>query len=192
LVQTTGAAGGFDYLLMATFGLFVVVGPVIRAFLCVVAALTNTTSSRAKNNGRGKWLLSTIEFVGAFCAWEVFAAAVFMVNLLMPAITTTIIMKPECSELDPESGSCLQVEFQLQDSFALLLIGGGTLLLFLANAKFGARNLHHNGHHAMSASSEASSEAFEYSMVVQSESNGRGGVLEANGEDSAALTSELV
>jgi Paraquat-inducible protein A len=208
LVQTTGAAGGFDYLLMSTFGLFVVAGPVIRAILCVVAALTNTTSATAaaattSGSRRKLLLLNSIEFVGAFCAWEVFAAAVFMVNLLMPAITSTIIMKPECAELDPESGSCLQVEFQLQDSFALLLLGGA-LLLFLANTKFGARNFHHGHqhgrHHARSASSESSSAAFEYSMVVQSESNSGGGMLENDRpvavpttvDDSVTLTSELV
>ena len=35
LMWTTGAAGGWDYMLMGTFGLFCVVGPVVRAALPV-------------------------------------------------------------------------------------------------------------------------------------------------------------
>mmetsp|Transcript_14177 Transcript_14177/g.30940 ORF Transcript_14177/g.30940 Transcript_14177/m.30940 type:complete len:729 (+) Transcript_14177:215-2401(+) len=121
LVQTTGYAGGWDFLLMGTFGLFVVVGPAIRAALCLVAWMVPlNTPNRRK-------LLAAIELVGAFCAWEVFVVAVCMVDMLMPSITSTVVMKPQCASVS-EDGKCLQVNFDLLQSFHWILIGGVSLI----------------------------------------------------------------
>jgi len=125
LVQTTGAAGGWDYLLMGTFGLFVVAGPAIRAVLCLLSWLVPLKGSNQQK------LLATIELVGAFCAWEVFIVAVCMVDMLMPSITSTVIMKPECKSIS-DDGKCLEVDFDLQKPFHWILIGG-SMLIVLSN-----------------------------------------------------------
>ena len=125
LVQTTGAAGGYDYLLMSTFGLFVVAGPAIRSILCLIAWFFPAHKKGRQN------LLAMIELAGAFCAWEVFVIAVAMVDMLMPAITSTVIMKPECAYVS-EDGKCLEVNFNLQSSFRWIIIGG-TFLVILSN-----------------------------------------------------------
>ena len=133
LVQTTGAAGGMDWLLLGTFGLFVIVGPTTRALLCVVAWWT-----RPWLQGRTRrQVLASIELVGAFCAWEVFAVAVGMVDMLMPAITGTVVIKPELCSSVSEDGTCLQVNFDLQDAFWVAVVGGGLLLIALSNLAFG-------------------------------------------------------
>ena len=135
LVQVTGAAGGYDYLLMGTFALFVVVGPLLRSFLCILASICpcdNTSWAR-------RILLASLEFVGAFCAWEVLVAAVGMVDLLMPSITSTVIMNPSCAEISRD-GSCLSVEFDLLDSFSFVVVGGLALVV-LANWGYGSRRM---------------------------------------------------
>jgi hypothetical protein len=133
LVKVTGAAKGYDYLLMGTFGLFMVLGPLIRVGLCVLASLCPcASSSRAR-----RALLASMEFIGAFCAWEVLVAAVGMVDLLMPSITSTVILSPDCAQISPD-GSCLSVEFNLLDPFATVLLGG-LVLVALANYGYGSR-----------------------------------------------------
>ena len=133
LVQTTGAAGGMDFMLMFTFGLFVIFGPASRALLCFLAWMVPLQGRKRRK------LLASIELVGAFCAWEVFAVAVGMVDMLMPAITSTVVMKPEvCSTISDDDGTCLQVNFDLQKSFALWVVGGGLLLIAVSNLIFGA------------------------------------------------------
>lgn len=133
LVRVTGAAGGYDYLLMGTFGLFMVLGPLLRVFLCVLASVCPcAASSRAR-----RILLASLEFVGAFCAWEVLVAAVGMVDLLMPSITGTVILNPDCAAISPD-GSCLSVEFVLLDSFTFVILGG-LALVCLANLGYGSR-----------------------------------------------------
>ena len=125
LVGLTGAAGGWDWLLMATFALFVVVGPILRALMCVVALVMSTESSQFM-----LLLHTAIDYIGCFCAWEVVALASFLVSLIMPVATSTIIMRPECSKVD-SSGSCLEVSFDMQTSFWLIL-SGGTMLVMAA------------------------------------------------------------
>lgn len=124
LVAVTGAAGGWDWLLMATFALFVLIGPLLRAILCLMALVLpwdGQSSSRLQ-------LHTAIDFIGAFCAWEVVALACYLVSLLMPMATSTIIMKQECAKVD-ESGSCLEVSFDLlQNRFWLVLVGGASLV----------------------------------------------------------------
>jgi hypothetical protein len=133
LVKVTGAAKGYDYLLMGTFGLFMVVGPLIRVGLCVLASLCPCAdSSRSR-----RVLLASMEFIGAFCAWEVLVAAVGMVDLLMPSITSTVILSPDCAQISPD-GSCLSVEFDLLDPFVTVLLGG-LVLVALANYGYGSR-----------------------------------------------------
>jgi uncharacterized paraquat-inducible protein A len=123
LVRTTGDARGWDLLLMATFSLFVVFGPILRASLCVFVLVV-----RVPKRLQGK-IRNLIVFIGAFCASEVFVVAVFMVDLLMPAITGTIINMPQCAEIYPGS-TCLEVQFVLLwKTFGLLLIGGTSLVL---------------------------------------------------------------
>eukprot|EP00980_Cylindrotheca_fusiformis_P015255 scaffold4243_cov126-Cylindrotheca_fusiformis.AAC.1 len=123
LMWTTGAAGDWDYLLMATFGLFVVVGPAIRAVLLVAAALLH--KSQVSLSG----LSTMIKFIGAFCSWEVFAIAIVMVQMLMPSITNTIVNNPVCGKISND-GSCLQVEFNiLPESFAAVVLGWALLAI---------------------------------------------------------------
>ena len=136
LVKVTGAAGGYDYLLMGTFGLFIVLGPLIRVLLCIMASLCPCANS----GWIRQFLLACLEFVGAFCAWEVLVAAVGMVDLLMPSITSTVILNPECAKVSSD-GSCLSVEFDLLDSFTFVLIGGLSLII-LANWGYGSRRAH--------------------------------------------------
>jgi hypothetical protein len=123
LVRTTGAAGGWDLLLMATFSLFVVFGPILRSSLCIFGLIVPLPKSV-----RGT-VMHAIDYLGAFCALEVFVVAVFMVDLLMPAITSTIINKPQCGQIYPGS-SCLEVEFAiLWRKFNLIFVGGFFLIL---------------------------------------------------------------
>ena len=133
LVQVTGAAGGYDYLLMGTFGLFIVLGPLLRSFLCILASLCHCHETSTAR----RILLASLEFVGAFCAWEVLVAAVGMVDLLMPSITSTVIINPDCAAISSD-GSCLSVEFDLLDSFTFVLLGGLALVV-LANVGYGSR-----------------------------------------------------
>jgi hypothetical protein len=133
LVKVTGAAGGYDYLLMGTFGLFMVLGPLLRIFLCISASLCDCSET----SWFRQMLLAFLEFVGAFCAWEVLVAAVGMVDLLMPSITSTVIINPDCAKVSAD-GSCLNVEFDLLDSFTFVIVGGLALIV-LANLGFGSR-----------------------------------------------------
>ena len=72
-------------------------------------------------------LRTSIDFVGAFCAWEVFTVAILMVDLLMPSITNTIIRDKRCKLLSQDSQSCLEVEFDMRHTF-WVVIGSGILL----------------------------------------------------------------
>jgi len=122
LVITTGAAGAWDLLLMRTFNLFVVFGPIFRSLVCVFG-LTVPLPRMIR-----RALYMTVDFAGAFCAWEVFIIAMFMVDMLMPSITDTIYNNPACAQVS-ENGSCLKVEFNILNSFLLLVFGGAMLLL---------------------------------------------------------------
>mmetsp|Transcript_18978 Transcript_18978/g.47006 ORF Transcript_18978/g.47006 Transcript_18978/m.47006 type:complete len:705 (-) Transcript_18978:1689-3803(-) len=117
LMWTTGAAGSWDYLLMGTFALFIVLGPTIRAVQLEMVALFYHCR-------RPVSVVSTlIKFVGPFCAWEVFGIAIVMTQLLMPMITNTIIDNPACASIS-DDGSCLQVEFNiLPYPFGVVTVG---------------------------------------------------------------------
>jgi len=125
LMWTTGAAGGMDYMLMGTFGLFCVVGPVIRAVLLFFTVVLDQCKISATN------LAVIVNFLGSFCAWEVFAIATIMVQMLMPSITDTIIRNPACGQISSDdNGSCLMIEFNLVPfAFSLVVIGGTTLVV---------------------------------------------------------------
>ena len=126
LMSVTGAAGGWDNLLMYTFSLFCVFGPIVRASLLLICSFLDSSSgSLRKLVGP---TTTIINFIGAFCSWEVFVIAIVMVDMLMPSITNTIVNKPICKEVS-DDGSCLQVEFNiLQMSFQWIVIGGILLL----------------------------------------------------------------
>jgi len=126
LVQVSGAEGGLDYMLMGTFALFVLVGPIVRSILCVANLIMPWTKSCHE------LLLTAINIVGAFSAWEVFAIATYMVDDLIPTVTNTIIQKQICNQLSPETNSCLMIEFNILDSFVGLVVVGGTLLVLLS------------------------------------------------------------
>jgi len=122
LMWTTGAAGGWDYMLMGTFGLFCVVGPVVRAVLLFFTVLLDQFCVSVTN------LAVIVNFLGSFCAWEVFAIATIMVQMLMPSITDTIIRNPACSSIS-DDGSCLKIEFNLVPiAFTMVLIGGTSMV----------------------------------------------------------------
>eukprot|EP00934_Nitzschia_sp_Nitz4_P008482 Nitzschia sp. Nitz4//scaffold145_size56662//44435//46408//NITZ4_006564-RA/size56662-processed-gene-0.20-mRNA-1//1//CDS//3329536598//8472//frame0 len=124
LMWTTGAHGRWDFMLMATFGLFCVLGPVFRGVMLVVAALLDGCHMDAEP------IANMINFIGAFCSWEVFAVAIVMVQMLMPSITNTIIRNKACEAIS-DDGSCLQVEFNiLPKAFGTIVAGGVLLILF--------------------------------------------------------------
>jgi len=149
LMETTGKAGGWDILLMSTFSLFCVFGPLCRAILCILRRVllsSRSRSRRARNTNTSpiipheqhgqyiKTVSTMIKFMGAFCAWEVFVVAMFMVQMLMPSITSTILKKPQCSLIpgnEENNGSCLEVEFNILDfNFWCFIVGGGILLWY--------------------------------------------------------------
>lgn len=122
LMYTTGAHGGWDYMLMGTFGLFCVLGPVIRAVLLVLVALLDRCRLPVEA------VANLVNFIGAFCSWEVFVIAIVMVQMLMPSITNTIIQNKVCANLS-DDGSCLQVEFNIMPmTFWTILVGGFLLI----------------------------------------------------------------
>jgi hypothetical protein len=90
LARTTAVAGGWDWMLFSTFALFMIAGPLLRGLLSVQTLWMNVRG-RTDIAQYKKRLSTFIDFIGAFCAWEVFAMAVIMVDLLMPSITSTII-----------------------------------------------------------------------------------------------------
>jgi hypothetical protein len=132
LKDTTGEAGGLDLLLLATFSIFCVVGPLLRGVLIVVLRALNyhaqethnvSNDENESNNIRLRAKLSqTIVFLGAFGAWEVFFVAMLMTELLMPSITDTIIRTPLCDALT-DNGSCLTVAFRRLPVFNCILVG---------------------------------------------------------------------
>ena len=134
LVWTTGKAGQWDdYMLMGTFCFFIVVGPVLRAFLCLAVSCRRTTRC-----GGSRKTITAVDFLGAFCAWEVFGAALVMVDLLMPSITSTIWIDPRCSTMssgNSKDGNCLEVQFNMLHTFGWVLTGGILLLLISAHIK---------------------------------------------------------
>lgn len=120
LGETTGAAGGWDYMLQATFGLFIVFGPLARSGLCVLGHLLP---------GRLDVIQMVCDLIGAFCAWEVLVIAVVMIGMLMPSITGTILSDSRCSELDA-SGQCFQVYYEtLQPTFYYIIASGFALVI---------------------------------------------------------------
>ena len=131
LSAMTGAAGGWDILLMATFSLFIVIGPVLRSFMCFVRHLLPPKCGRLRTI-----IQTSINFIGAFCAWEVLVVAITMICLLMPSITNTILMDPRCSEIvdtPTGTGNCFEVEFRVLRTFGLVLISG-ILLVVVSNS----------------------------------------------------------
>lgn len=121
LMWTTGAHGGLDVMLMGTFGLFCVLGPVIRAALLVLVALLDRCSLPVEG------VANMVNFIGAFCSWEVFGIAIVMVQMLMPSITNTIVRNKVCAKIS-DDGSCLQVEFNLLPWTFWTIVLGGLLL----------------------------------------------------------------
>jgi hypothetical protein len=124
LMWTTGASGGRDYMLMGTFGLFCVFGPILRAVLLVSTVILD----QCRIGCAVPYLAHAVNFVGSFCAWEVFAIAIIMVQMLMPSITDTIIRNPACGKVS-EDGSCLKVEFNVVPSTFVIVVLGGVLLV---------------------------------------------------------------
>lgn len=142
LVKTTGDAGGWDKFLMLTFGMFVVVGPIIRAVcltlhacLGVPVALLQDCIERPRHRTNVRLVLyhatselqkalrPTIDFFGAFCSWEVLTVALIMIQLEMPSITDTIYQDDKCQEADPEHGrTCIEVQFNALDEFLIIIV----------------------------------------------------------------------
>jgi hypothetical protein len=128
LVRVTGAAGGFDLLLMSVFGIFVIVGPVLRVSLCLVLL----SAPQGHYGGLERTMHHMITYIAPFCAYEILALACLLVKLLMPMTTSTIVNRhDDCAKVD-DSGICLEVFFDLQSSF-VLLICGGLLLVALSS-----------------------------------------------------------
>ena len=151
LVKTTGDAGGWDTLLMATFGMFVVIGPILRS-ICLILhvalglplALLGDCIERPRHRTTlrlvsyqvttafQKGLLPIIDALGAFCAWEVLIVALIMIQLEMPNITDTIYKDDRCLEADPDHGrTCIEVQFNALDNF--YVVGVAWFVLIVAS-----------------------------------------------------------
>merc|ERR1712216_667070 len=136
LVKTTGDAGGWDIFLMLTFGLFAVVGPILRSCCLIMHVLLGLPvmllgdcieRPRKRTSLRlilyhatftlRKALLPVIDALGAFGCWEVLIVALLMIQLEMPSITDTIYSN-KCQEADPEHGrTCIEMQFNAMDTF---------------------------------------------------------------------------
>eukprot|EP00804_Cyclotella_cryptica_P010989 CCRYP_016696-RA/>CCRYP_016696-RA protein AED:0.24 eAED:0.24 QI:216/1/1/1/0.8/0.66/6/786/860 len=148
LVATTGDAGGWDTFLMVTFGMFVVIGPLLRSLaltLHVIFGLPVALLGECIEQPRRRTslrmlfyqLTSTIQkalrpFIdatGAFCSWEVLIIALLMIQAEMPSITDTIHEDDRCMEADPEHGrTCIEVQFNAKDNFLLICIAWAVLI----------------------------------------------------------------
>eukprot|EP00571_Detonula_confervacea_P008943 CAMPEP_0172328038 /NCGR_PEP_ID=MMETSP1058-20130122/60141_1 /TAXON_ID=83371 /ORGANISM="Detonula confervacea, Strain CCMP 353" /LENGTH=995 /DNA_ID=CAMNT_0013045135 /DNA_START=204 /DNA_END=3191 /DNA_ORIENTATION=- len=152
LVKTTGDAGGWDYFLMLTFGLFAVVGPILRSVCLILhvlmglpVALLGDCMERPRQRTTLRMvmyqatstfrraLLPIIDALGAFGCWEVLIVALIMIQLEMPSITDTIYQDDRCQEADPEHGpTCIEVQFNALDNF--LVVGIAWVVLTAASA----------------------------------------------------------
>jgi hypothetical protein len=151
LMWTTGAAGGWDYLLMGTFGLFCVVGPVVRAGLLFLVTVLDLCCFSVSN------LAVIVNFLGSFCAWEVFSIATLMVQMLMPSITDTIIRNKVCAQIS-DDGSCFKMEFNLVPvAFSMVIIGGFTLVGWSWIAT-GRAMRHHDDHECEPSATEGNAQ----------------------------------
>lgn len=148
LVATTGDAGGWDTFLMITFGIFVVVGPILRSIallLHVILGLPVALFGECIEQPRRrtslrmflyelavtvqKALRPFIDASGAFCSWEVLIIALFMIQAEMPSITDTIYEDDRCMEADPDHGrTCIEVQFNLKDNFLLVTVAWAVLV----------------------------------------------------------------
>ena len=121
-------------MLMGTFAWFIVLGPIVRAILAVIASrvyetphMTAEVAERVRR--RQENLALAVDFVGSFCAWEVYTVALFMFGLLLPGITGTIINDPRCAELFEDTNKCLEVEQSMQGTGFVLVVISGLMLL---------------------------------------------------------------
>jgi len=151
LVKTTGDAGGWDIFLMLTFGMFAIVGPILRSCCLILhvllglpVALLGDCIERPRQRTTLRMvlyqatytlrraLLPVIDSLGAFGCWEVLIVALLMIQLEMPSITDTIHQDDRCKEADPEHGrTCIEVQFNAMDNF--LVIGIAWAVLIAAN-----------------------------------------------------------
>ena len=185
LKETCGAAGGWDLFLQATFGLFIVVGPLLRAVLVFVVAMSKSSGS---NTQRIRSLfVSTSNFLAAFCAWEVFLVGLIMVGLIMPSATSTILSNKACRQLSDEgTSSCLQVHFfRVPSAFAclvtgFLLVGGLAIHVSLEDQHERMLLENHEGRIAAAAPNNAVNADGQYYVEVAS------GGDDGNDEDGAA------
>ena len=149
LVSTTGDAGGWDTFLLLTFGMFAIVGPILRSLfllLHVLLGLPEALLSECIEHPRRrtklrlslykatsalrKMLLPVIDALGAFCCWEVLIVALIMIQLEIPAITDTIYNDDRCHEADPAHGeTCIEVQFNVLDSFLTVILGWAVLII---------------------------------------------------------------
>lgn len=142
LVATTGDAGGWDTFLMITFGIFVIVGPILRSIALILHVILGLSVAlfgecieqpRRRTSLRiflyeltiavQKALRPFIDASGAFCSWEVLIVALLMIQAEMPSITDTIYEDDRCMEVDPKHGrTCIEVQFNVKDNFLLVAI----------------------------------------------------------------------
>jgi hypothetical protein len=169
LVKTTGEAGGWDTFLMLTFGLFVIVGPVLRSVCLILHVMlgllaaslgfclerprqrtaVRVTVYRVTCSVR-KALLLAIDALGAICCWEVLLIALVMIQFEMPSITDTIYQNDRCREVDPIRGkTCIEVQFNALDSILTIVVAWIILITAsgLANDSAGdeGEQPHHSG-----------------------------------------------
>lgn len=149
LVKTTGDAGGWDTFLMLTFGLFAIVGPILRSIclilhvlLGMVATLLGICLERPRQRTTLRKavykvicavrmaLLLLIDALGVICCWEVLLVALIMIQLEMPSITDTIYQDDRCKEVDPNHGkTCIEVQFNALDTILTIVVAWFILII---------------------------------------------------------------
>ncbi|KAL7439906.1 hypothetical protein ACHAXH_006959, partial [Discostella pseudostelligera] len=168
LVKTTGDAGGWDTFLMVTFGIFAVVGPVLRSSCLIlhvmlglpVAILGNSLEQQPRKRTTvrvalyritctaRRALLLVVDALGAICCWEVLFIALIMIQLEMPAITDTIYQDDRCQEIDPNHGkTCIEVQFNTLDSLLTIVVAWIILIIACGLAIDLARDEDDQPHH---------------------------------------------
>ena len=114
--SASGSSGSGDWLLLTALAIFVFIGPVLRALLCLLQAMRPRPS-----------LALVIDWMGAFCAWEVLVLAVWNVHHLLPNVTGYIFWMPHCWAISKDD-VCFEVDLDANKWFGVVLLGGSLLV----------------------------------------------------------------
>ena len=129
MAQLAGQSGGLNYLMAATFWIFVIVGPMTRS-LTVLALLLLPLSPR-----RQRALHGFSRHIAAYYAYEVLLVAVPVINIAFGPTTQHLLNDrnfPPCAELAPvypdEGGVCFKINVLPQGGYQYAI---GVMVLFV-------------------------------------------------------------